>query len=47
MHIAIGHLWSRGHFCATVGAVTDKMVKAYIDRQEQPPSASFRVEGSE
>ena len=39
------HLWARGYFCATVGAVTDKMVKAYIDQQQGPPSDSFRVEG--
>ena len=40
------HLWARGFFCATVGMVTDKMVKAYIDQQELPASDSFRVEGS-
>ena len=37
------HLWARGYFCATVGRVTDKMVKAYIDQQELPPSDSFSV----
>ena len=37
------HFWARGYFCATVGAVTDKMVKAYIDQQEIPPSDSFTV----
>jgi putative transposase len=41
------HLWARGYFCATVGAVTDKMVRAYIDQQETPPSDSFRVDGCE
>ena len=40
------HLWARGYFCATVGAVTDKMVKAYIDQQEIPSSDSFSVNGS-
>jgi putative transposase len=40
------HLWARGYFCATVGAVTDKMVKAYIDQQTKAPSEdSFRVQG--
>jgi len=37
------HLCARGYFCATVGRVTDKMVKAYIDQQELPPSDSFSV----
>ena len=41
------HFWARGYFCATVGAVTDKMVKAYIDQQEIPPSDSFTVGRSE
>ena len=29
------HLWSRGYFCATVGAVTDAQIKAYIEHQEE------------
>ena len=41
------HLWARGYFCATVGLVTDKMVKAYIDQQELPPTDTFRVEGAD
>jgi len=41
------YLWSRGYFCASVGAVTDKMVKAYIDQQEIPPSDSFSVDSPE
>ena len=28
------HIWSRGYFCATVGAVTEEQVKAYIENQE-------------
>jgi putative transposase len=27
------HIWSRGYFCATVGAVTEEMVKRYIENQ--------------
>jgi REP element-mobilizing transposase RayT len=27
------HIWSRGYFCATVGAVTEEQVKAYIENQ--------------
>lgn len=41
------HFWARGYFCATVGSVTAKMVKAYIDQQELPPTASFSVDGAQ
>ena len=27
------HLWSRGYFCSTTGAVTEEMIKAYIENQ--------------
>lgn len=27
------HLWSSGYFCRTVGAVTDEMIKEYIEQQ--------------
>ena len=27
------HIWSRGYFCATVGAVTEELVKKYIEHQ--------------
>jgi putative transposase len=27
------HLWSKGYFCATVGAVTEKQVQDYIENQ--------------
>ena len=29
------HLWSRGYFCATVGAITEDQVKAYIENQDE------------
>ncbi len=25
------HLWARGYFCATVGSVTEEMIKDYIE----------------
>ena len=28
------HLWARGYFCATVGAVDEQTVKAYIENQK-------------
>ena len=27
------HLWARGHFCSTVGTVTDDIIKQYIEEQ--------------
>jgi REP-associated tyrosine transposase len=32
------HLWSRGYFCATVGAVTEEQIKAYIAHQDEDAS---------
>jgi len=29
------HLWSVGYFCRTVGAVTEEMVKEYIENQKE------------
>ena len=28
------HLWARGYFCATVGAVDEETIKNYIERQQ-------------
>lgn len=36
------HFWSRGYFCCTVGAVTEEMVKRYIEDQEDTPEG-FKV----
>ena len=35
-------LWSRGYFCATVGAVTEDTIKQYIENQEDTPK-DFQV----
>ena len=37
------HLWARGYFCATVGSVTDEMVREYISRQEGSINETFKV----
>lgn len=29
------HLWGRGYFCATVGAVTEEQVRRYIEEQDE------------
>jgi hypothetical protein len=31
------HLWGRGYFCCTVGAVTEEIVKRYIEDQDDHP----------
>jgi putative transposase len=36
------HLWSRGYFCCTVGAVTEEMIKRYIEDQSDTPEG-FKV----
>ena len=30
------HLWGRGYFCATVGAMTDEMIQEYIEHHTDP-----------
>ena len=38
------HLWARGYFCATVGAVTDEMIREYIEKQtEDKYEENFKV----
>ena len=36
------HLWSRGYFSATVGAVTEDQIKQYIEDQSDSPD-SFQI----
>ena len=36
------HLWARGYFGASVGAVTEEQIKQYIENQSDPPE-SFKV----
>lgn len=36
------HLWGRGYFCSTVGAVTEEMIKRYIEDQSDEPDG-FKV----
>ena len=35
-------MWGRGYFCATVGNVTEEMIKEYIKNQDD--DANFQVE---
>ena len=38
------HLWGRGYFCATVGTVTEEMIKEYIESHKDEGS-SITVRG--
>jgi len=39
------HFWARGYFCATVGELTEEMIKAYLEHHFEPdPAKDFRVE---
>ena len=41
------HLWARGYFCATVGAVDEETIKRYIEEQrwEDDGGDGFKVVG--
>jgi len=36
------HLWSRGYFCATVGAVNEDLIKLYVENQTEE-DGEFKV----
>jgi putative transposase len=36
------HLWARGYFCATVGAVNEEMMKRYVENQSED-EGEFRI----
>lgn len=39
------HLWARGYFCATVGQMTEEMIKAYLEHHFEPGSEdAFKLE---
>ena len=39
------HFWARGYFCATVGEMTEAMIKDYLEHHFEPDSASeFKIE---
>ncbi len=39
------HLWARGYFCATVGDVTEEMIRQYIENQPTDgPEDAFQVD---
>ena len=39
------HFWARGYFCATVGQMTEEMIKQYLEHHFEPkPTDNFRLE---
>ncbi|EIC29354.1 MULTISPECIES: IS200/IS605 family transposase [Methylomicrobium] len=39
------HFWARGYFCATVGEMTEEMIKEYLEHHfESDPATEFKVE---
>ena len=39
------HFWARGYFCATVGEMTESMIKDYLDHHFEPGTAKdFEIE---
>ena len=39
------HFWARGYFCATVGELTEEMIKEYLEHHFEPDSGSnFNLE---
>ena len=39
------HFWARGYFCATVGEMTEEMIKDYLEHHFEPdPASDFKVE---
>lgn len=38
------HIWARGYFCATVGAVTEQQIRDYIEKHDrEPPTEDFTI----
>ena len=38
------HFWARGYSCATVGQMTEEMIKSYLEHHFEPrPDDNFRM----
>lgn len=38
------HMWGRGYFCGTVGAVDEEMIRNYIENQGKEEVNNFTIE---
>jgi putative transposase len=41
------HLWARGYFCATVGAVDEDTIRRYLESQKGDEDEGFKITASE
>lgn len=39
------HLWASGYFCRSVGTITNKVIKDYIENQEDESINNFKIVG--
>ena len=37
------HLWATGYYCSTVGAVTEEMIKQYVESQHDEDNETFKI----
>ena len=37
------HMWARGYFVGSVGAVTEEMIKEYVENQSADDNETFKV----
>ena len=37
------HMWARGHFCGTVGAVDEETIKKYVEDQGKEEEKNFTI----
>ena len=37
------HLWASGYFCRSVGVITDKIIKEYIENQQDEYEENFKI----
>lgn len=37
------HLWASGYFCRSVGVITDKIIKEYIENQQDEFEEKFKI----
>lgn len=37
------HLWATGYFCRSVGVITDKIIKEYIENQQDEFEENFKI----
>lgn len=37
------HLWASGYFCRSVGVITDKIIKEYIEYQQDEFEENFKI----